>query len=82
MIERDMEPEDFPLSIYVHWHPRSVGASWLWAVTVLPPAPGTRTPLCVPGFGGKPPVWVTTVTASDGVPRTSGPYQENADAQR
>jgi hypothetical protein len=76
MIARDLNPEDFPLSIYVHVQPghRPVRGV-VWAVTVLRPRPGTRTPLYVPGFAQEyGPVYVTT-TFADGAPSTTGPYE-------
>lgn len=83
-IRRDLERGDFPLTIVV-WRPgvgewrnginEGAPAEWVWAVTVLPPAPGTRTPLYVPSFADVAPVWVTTVTAADnGQSQTTGPY--------
>jgi hypothetical protein len=75
---RDMEPEDFPLSI-VAWRRHELDTDrlyteWLWAVTVLRPPPGERVELPVPGYGGDgAPVYVTTYTG-EGVQVTTGPY--------
>lgn len=83
MITRDLNPEDFPFTILV-WRP-GVGpwreglnddapAEWAWGVTILPPMPGTRTPLYIPSFADEGPVWVTTRSA-EGAVATTGPYE-------
>ena len=73
MTFRDLRREDFPLTIVVHRESWVWGSdeSWLWAVTVLPPKPGHRVPLYVPGQSE--PAWVSTLTG-EGVESTAGPF--------